>query len=203
MPAFHRTLTHVAAHAAIAAVLALTSVAHAQAAAASAPAGIDAEKQKLIDRILAVWHPENNMVLLAQRPAAEIMDKTRMVVQQAHLPADKADKTIKDIAGDVHKYVEAASPIALASAKKNIPLTISPVLAQNFSVDELRQLVALLESPINARFEKLAPQMERSLGEKVTAEAAPEINKQINVMTQAVSAKLRDAATAAASAPAK
>jgi len=187
MQAFRRTLSRVAC----AAALAVTCAAHAQTAA---PA-IDAEKQKLIDRILTLWHPETIAIVMVQRPATDAMEKSSIALQTAHVPKDRFDKTLKDISGDVQKYIDTATPVAQASAKKNVGPAVGPVLAQNFTADELRQLVAMLESPVKAKFEKLSPQMEHAVADKVQADIGPEINKDINAMTQAVGTKLRVAAT--------
>jgi hypothetical protein len=187
MQAFQRALSSLA----LVAVLAAATAAHAQ----STPA-VEPEKQKLIDQILAIWHPENSVLMAVQRPAAEAMEKSRIALQQARLPADKLDKAMKDISTDVQKYVDTASPLASNSAKKNLPTTASPLLAQNFSVDELKQLLALLQSPVKSKFEKLIPQVDQAIGKKVQDEVGAEINKNIQTMTQAVGTKLRIAATA-------
>ena len=102
---------------------------------------------------------------------------------------------MKDIGTDVQKYIDTTMPVAIASAKKITGPSVAPILAQNFTTDELRQLIALLEAPIKVKFEKLVPQMENAVGQKVTAEIAPQVNKNIQVMTEAVGTKLRVAAT--------
>lgn len=176
---------------AITTVLAAATSAHAQAAAP-----VDAEKQKLIDHVLALWHPENAVVMAVQRPAAEAMEKSRIAMQQAHMTPDKLDKNMKDIAVDVQKYIDTASPMAKASAQKSITSSVVPLLAQNFSNDELRQLITMLESPVKGKFEKLIPQIDQALGKKVQEDVGPEINKDIQAMTQAVGTKLRVAVSA-------
>lgn len=163
--------------------------------AARAQPAIDAEKQALIDRVLALWHPETIAIVMVQRPATQAMEKSAIAMQTAHVPKEKMDKTLKDIAVDVQKYVDSATPVAKASAKKNVGPAVAPLLAQNFSADELRQLVAMLESPVKGKFEKIVPQMETAIGQRVQAEIGPEIDKQIQAMTQAVGTKLRVAAT--------
>jgi len=188
MHASRRTLPSFA----LAALLACASLAHAQ----SAPA-VDADKQKLIDQILTLWHPENTVVIAVQRPAAEAMEKSRIALQQARLPQPKVDAAMKDIATDVQKYVDTVTPLASSSAKKSLSTTVAPLLAQNFSVDELKQLLALLQSPVKSKFEKLIPQADQAVGRKVQDEAGPEINKNIQTMTQSVGTKLRIAVTAA------
>jgi hypothetical protein len=173
----------------LSAALGLSSVAHAQGAAP------DAEKQKLIDRILVLFHPENAVLMAVQRPATETMQKSAIALQTAHVPKERVDKTLKDIGTDVQKYIDTATPLAVASAKKNVGPAVAPLFAQNFTVDELRQIIALLESPVKAKFDKLVPQMEDAVGQKVKAEVAPEINKEIQTMNESAGTKLRVAAT--------
>jgi hypothetical protein len=177
---------------ALAAALGAASHAFAQ---ASAPAPVDAEKQKLVDRVLTLWHPETIAVVMVQRPAGDAMEKSAIALQTAHVPRERIDATMKDIATDVQKYVDTATPVAVASARRNVGPTVGPLLARNFSVDELRQLIAMLESPVKGKFEKFVPQMETAIGQKVQADIGAEINQDIQAMTQAVGTKLRVAAT--------
>jgi len=64
---------------------------------------------------------------------------------------------------------------------------------QNFSEDELKQIVALLESPIKKKFEQFIPQAEKALGTKVAEETHVAIEDKGKTMTQAVGLKLRAA----------
>ncbi len=188
-----RSCLHLAAAAALCASLA----AHAQTAAAPAnlPAP-DAEKQKVIDRILAVFHPENGVLQVVQRQGLNAMEQSGIALQTAHVPKDKSDKTLKEISVDVQKYIDTTMPLAQASAKKNTNPAVGPILAQNFTLDELKQIEALLESPLKSRFEKLVPQMENAVGQKVQADIQAQVNANAKVMTEAVGTKLRIAATA-------
>jgi len=185
-------------HLAVAAALTVAGAAHAQTKAA-VPANLpapDAEKQKAIDRILANVHPENGVIQALQRPAIEAMQKSMIAMQTQHVPKERMDKAMKDIAADVQHYVEISTPVVTASAKKLTNQTVGPLLAQNFSADELRQLAAMFESPVKAKFDKLIPQLEIAVGDKVTADVGPAINKNIQALTESVGTKLRIAATA-------
>ena len=185
-------------HLAVAAALSVAGAAHAQTKAA-VPANLpapDAEKQKAIDRILANVHPENGVIQALQRPAIEAMQKSMIAMQTQHVPKDRMDKTMKEIAADVQHYVEISTPVVTASARKVTNQTVGPILAQNFTADELRQLAAIFESPVKARFDKLIPQLETAVGDKVTADVAPAINKNIQALTESVGTKLRIATTA-------
>ncbi len=178
------------------------SAAHAQAAAAkpAAPAAAlpapDPEKQKLIDRILAKVHPENGILQAVQRPAVDAMQKSMIAMQTAHVPKERMDKTMKEIGVEVQKYVDTATPIVTASARKYTNQTVGPILAQNLSTDELRQLAVYFESSAHEKFDKLVPQLETTIGQKVQADVSAEIDKDIQAMTESVGTKLRIAATA-------
>ncbi len=189
--------------AAVALSLVAASAAHAQAAApapaaASAAAALpapDAEKQKVIDRILATFHPENAVIQTAQHPAVDAVQKSMVALQAAHVPKDRMDKTMKEIGADAQKYIDTVTPLVTASAAKVTNKAVGPLLARNFTADELRQLAAMLESPIKDKFDKLVPQLEIAIGQKVEADVAPQINKNIQALTESVGTKLRVAAT--------
>ncbi len=152
-------------------------------------------KAKLVERVLAVWHPDDVVVVMVQRPAASAMQQARIALQ-GRVSAEKRDATLKDIAVDIQKYVDEATPIAREAAHKQVAATVVPMLQQQFTEDELRQLAALLESPVKKKFEQLIPQMERALGEKVAAESHAQIDPKLQTMTQAVGMKLRTATVA-------
>jgi hypothetical protein len=188
--------------AAAATALAFNVAAHAQstakpqAAAASAPAvapaaPIDPEKQKLVERLLQVYHPEADVYRRIQAPADNAIEQSRIALQQARLPQDKIEKDLRDIVPDVQKYIDTTRPLVDASVKKSVAPSVAPLLAQQFTADELRQLIAMYESPVTARFAKIQPQLERAVGERVHADVGADVNKNIEAMNKAVGLKLR------------
>ncbi len=175
----------------VASALIAASAAHAQ-SAAPAP---DPEKQKLIDRLLVLFHPENRVLQLVQQQGINAMQQSRIALQTSHVTQERKDKTLTEIHDDVQKYIDNTMPIAVASAKKITGPAVSPIMLQNFSVDELHQLLAFYESPVKAKFEKLVPQMESAVGQKVQADIAAKVDQNVKTMTEAVGTKLRVAAT--------
>jgi hypothetical protein len=185
MHMFQRTLLC----AATAAALLFNVAAHAQSATA-----IDPEKQKLIDRLLTLWHPETRVIFEAQRVGTTALEQAGIALQ-GRVSKERHEKAMKDIGVDVQKYIDTATPLVSASSKKLVGPSVGPMLAQNFSVEELKQLIAVYESPVNAKFEKLMPDMERAVGEKVSADVGPELNKEISTLKQSVGVKMRTAAS--------
>jgi hypothetical protein len=155
------------------------------------PAASD-EKQKLVQRALTLWHLEDTAVVMIQRPAADAMQQARIALQ-GRVSAAKQEATLREIATDIQKYVDEATPTVRANALRLKAPTVGPLLAQNFSDDELRQLIALLESPVKKKFESLVPQFERAFGERLAAESRAVVDPKLQTMTQNVGLKLRAA----------
>ncbi|HET8869899.1 MAG TPA: DUF2059 domain-containing protein [Aquabacterium sp.] len=156
---------------------------------------ISEEKQKLIQKILTLWHPEDIPVMMVQRRATDAMQQSRIALQ-GKVTAEKRDATMRDIATDVQKYVDEVTPIAKDSAKRQISPVIVPMLAQNFSEEELKQIIALLESPVKKKFEQFIPQAEKALGTKVAEDTHVTVDAKGQAMAQAVGLKLRAAVMA-------
>ena len=197
MPNVQRTATSLA----LAALLGAASLAHAQAAkpaASPAPAAIDAEKQKLIDQVIAIWHPERNVVVAAVQPADQMLAQANVALQQKALAQPKIEATMKDIKADAQKYADTVSPLVMGSAKKHMSTTVVPLLAQGLSTDELKQLLAWLQSPVRLKFEKVLPQADQALARKVSEEIGPQINKDVQALGQTVGTKVRAAVGAPA-----
>lgn len=150
------------------------------------------EKQKLIQKILTLWHPEDVPVMMVQRRATDAMTQSRIALQ-GKVSAEKRDATLRDIATDVQKYVDEVTPLAKDSALRQIPSTVAPMLAQNFNEEELRQILQLLESPIKKKFEQFIPQAEKALGSKVAEDIHIAVDDKGKTMTQNVGLKLRAA----------
>lgn len=161
----------------------------------SADAKPSEAKARLIERVLTLWHPEELVMVMVQRPAVDALQQARIALQ-GRVSAEKRDATLKDLATDVQKYLDEATPVARDNAKRAMATTVVPMLQQHFSEDELKQLITLLESPLKKKFEQLLPRMERALGEKVAQDSRAAIDPKLQAMTHAVGLKLRGATVA-------
>ena len=162
---------------------------------AAKPAAANDKRQALVDKLLSLWRVEDVAVVMVQRPAASAMEQARIALQ-GRVSVEKRERTLKDISSDVQTYVDQATPIARDSAQRLVRPTLSPLLLAQFSDEELGQIIALLESPVKKKFEKLVPELERALGEKVAEDSGAAINPKLQTMTQAVGLKLRAASIA-------
>jgi hypothetical protein len=174
----------------LATALAAAGFAHAQAPASAASAPASAAKKALVARVLKLQQPgiEAMAQTLAQQPAMILMQQAAQALQR--LPAERREAVAHDIEADLRKYAEEAVPIVRDRAVKLAPSTIGPLLEERFSEDELKQVIAILESPVNRKFQNMAPDMQRAIGEKLVAETRPGIDPKVRALEQSVAKRL-------------
>ena len=173
--------------------LAAFSLTHVALVQAAAP---DDEKKVLVQKVLSLWHVEDKAIEMAQRPAQNAITGARAGLQ-GRLTAAQQEAAMKDIAKDVQKYIDEATPLAKSVALKTKDPVLTPLLLQNFSADELRQLVTFFESPVKKKFEGLLPELHKTYLEKVAETGKPTIQPKVDQLQKDVGLKMRAAATLA------
>ena len=188
----------------LAGLLAAASAVHAQgpapAAAASAP--VSAAKKALVAKVLQLQQPgiEAMARAMVEQPAAQLMQQVSMVLR-SRVPPDQREAMAKDIQADLKKYVDETTPGVRERAVKLAPSTIGAVLEQKLTEDELKQVIAILESPANRKFQALGGDMQRAITEKLVAESRSDVQPKIQAMEQSIAKRLGPYAAPAASAP--
>ncbi|MEO8060817.1 MAG: DUF2059 domain-containing protein [Burkholderiales bacterium] len=189
------------------ALITSATLAHAQSASAPAPAPVSAAKKELVQKVLLLQQPaiENMARNLVEQPAGQMMQAAGRALQQ-QVPSEKREAVGKGIEADVKKYVDESYPLVRERAVKIAPTTIGAVLEEKFTDDELKQLIAWLESSVNKKYLQLGAEMQNGFMQKLVAEARPMLDPKL----QALETKVRTALgvpaappAAAGSAPAK
>lgn len=170
-------------------------------APAPAPAPSSPAKKELVQRVLKLQQPAIESLArgLAEQPAAMLMQEAGAVLQQ-RVAADKREATAREIQADVKKYIDETVPAVQQRAVKLAPDTIGAILEANLTEDELRQVIGYLESPVQRKFQQLTGQMERSLTEKLVADARPQVNANLEALRASVAKRLGGPAPAASGA---
>jgi len=168
----------------IAALLSSAALASAQ----TSPAQTTPAKKELVQKLLVLQQPGIEQVArgLVERPALQMMQEAGQVLQRQIAP-DKREAIGKQVEADVKKYVEEATPLVRERAIKLAPTTIGPILEEKFSEDELKQLIAWLESPINKKYAEIGPEMQTAFVQKLVVDARPVVDPKL----QALDAKVR------------
>jgi hypothetical protein len=175
----------------IAALCAAATLAHAE------------TKKELVQKVLLLQQPmiESIARSIVERPAAQLMQSAGQVLQ-TQVAADKREAVAKSVEADVKRYVEESTPLLRERALKLAPSTLGAAMEEKFTEDELRQLIAWLESPVNKKFQQVGPEMQNNFVQKLAAEAAPLLDPKVQALQQKLRATFAaaDAGPAAASA---
>ncbi len=195
------------------ALTALCFALHAQAQSTPAPAPVPAApvsqaKKDLVQKLLVLQQPVFESIArnVVERPAVQLMQAAGQALQ-TQIPAEKRESTGKAIEADVRKFVEESVPVLRDRAVKLAPSTFGATFEEKFTEDELKQLIAWTESPVNKKFKQTLPDVETGFVKKLIAEAGPLLDPKLQGLQQKVRATLESNAASApaatASAPAR
>ncbi len=203
----------------VAALLSSAALAHAQTASAPASAPVSAPasapapapapaspaKKELVQKLMLLQQPgiEGLARNLVEQPALQIMQAAGRALQQQVAP-EKREAVGKTIEADIRKYVDESLPLVRERAVRLAPSTIGPMMEEKFTEDELRQLIAWLESPVNKKYTQVGPEIQNTFTQKLVTESRPLVDPKLQALETKVRASLGVTATApAGSAPAR
>lgn len=161
-------------------------VATAGAFAQSTPA-----KKELVAKVLQLQQPgiEQAAGNIAMQPTQMMMVRAGEILQ-TRIPPDKRAAIARDIQGELKKYADQTVPGLRSRAVELAPSTIGVLLDERFTEEELKQLIAIIESPVNRKFQQLGGDMMRSLSEKLVPEFRSQIEGNIRSLDRAVAGRL-------------
>lgn len=178
------------------------------AALVAACAGVQAQptpaKKDLVARILKIQQPGIEAMArdLARQPASDLMAGA-VDYLQTQVPADKREAIAKGLQADADKYMNETYPIVRDRAVKLAPATVGTLLEEKFNEDELKQVVAMMESPVYVKFQSMGGEMQRVLVAKLVPELKPTVEPKLRALDEAMAKRLGVApATGAGAAPA-
>jgi len=148
-------------------------------------------KKELVARILKIQQPAIETMArgLVQEPLMPLMEGAERALQQ-RVAAEKREAVAKAIQADARKYVDETVPIVRDRAIKLAPTTVGPVLEEKFTEDELKQIVAMLESPVLAKFQAAGADLQRALIEKTVAETRTQVEAKFRALEDTTAKRL-------------
>ena len=139
---------------------------------------------------------------VVEQPAARMMRDAGLALQQQAAPQDKRESAAKAIEAEVKKYVDEAYPIVRERALKLAPSTIGAVFEARMTEDELKQLIAWLESPTAKKYQSLAGELRNNFSQKLIAEMPPLLDPKLMALDGRIRTILGVAPAAATAGPA-
>lgn len=159
-------------------ILGLAALTVATMAAAQTPAATpatSAAKKDLVARVLKAQQGDIEGVArsLVERPAAQMMQEAGLAIQRLNVPPEKREAMGKAIEAEARKYVEEALPAVRERAVKLAPSTIGAVLEAKMSDDDLKALLAWLDSATYKKYTSLGGEMRNGFVQQLLKEAGP------------------------------
>lgn len=164
----------------------------AQTAAASAVPSSPAKKA-LVDKILASQSAgiDDLARTVAERPVMSLGQQASATLQT--VPAEKREAVGKALDADFKKYLEEAAPLIRDRALKLAPSTVGTMMEEKLTEDELKQLVAWMESPVRKKYEQMWPELRNGLLQKLLADVAPTLDPKLSALQEKAVNTLRGA----------
>lgn len=159
-------------------------------------------KKELVARLLQLQQPSIEALArnIVERPAVQMMQSAGAAMQ-AQVPPSKRDAVAKSVDADIRKFVDEASPLLAERAVKLAPSVYGAQMEERFSEDELKQLIAIIESPVNRKYQAMGADMQKALAEKLVAELKPTLEPKLRSLQQGMAARLAPSASGASTAP--
>ncbi len=175
----------------LAALMASAALAHAQPSAS---------KKELIAKLIELHKPaiENMSRQIAERPVMQLLQQAGGAVRH-EVPADKRDATVKALQDEAKSFVDDAVPIVTERAMKIAPQALGAVFEQKFTEDELKQIIAWLQSPVNKKYQSIGPELMQTMTQKVIADASPALDPKLKSLQIKMSETLKSAMPPASS----
>ncbi|HWP21069.1 MAG TPA: DUF2059 domain-containing protein [Burkholderiaceae bacterium] len=130
-------------------------------------------KKELVQRLLQLQQPAVEGIArnLASQPANQLMSEAARVLPQ--VPEAQRQTAARNIEAEVKKYMDETTPLIRDRAVKLLPSTLGAALEQKMTEEELKQLVAWLESPAYRKYQEALPEVQQSLLQQLVEETRP------------------------------
>ena len=167
------------------------------AAPAAAPLPTSPAKKELVKKALQLQQAgiESIGVAMANQAAGQLLQIVTPAITR--LPEDKRMGVATELQAEVRKFQGEVVPILRASATKWAPSTLGTALEEKLTENELKTLIAWLESPVSRKYQQLSGEAQQALTQKIVAETRPQIEPKLKALEQAMMAKLKAASAAA------
>lgn len=113
--------------------------------------------------------------------------------QLGRVPAEKRDALAKDMQADVRKFLEELAPLLRQASVKLAPGTLGVAYEEKLSEDELKTVIAWLESPVSKKYQQIGLEQQQALGQKLVTESKGQVDPKIKALEKSLMAKIEAA----------
>lgn len=159
-------------------------------------------KKEIVARLLESQQPGLDAMVrgLVEQPVAVLLQQAGPILRE-RVPAERRDAAAKAIDASTKKYLDEATPLLRERANRLAPSTVGAALESKLSEDELRQLLAWIESPVNKKYQQLMPAVQAEFSKALAADARPAMDAKLQALERSIGNALGLPADGAASSP--
>lgn len=106
------------------------------------------------------------------------------------IAADKREAVGKEVQADVKKFYDDIEPILRKRATELAPATLTPIYEEKFSEDELKTVIAWLESPVSKKFQQIDSEIAATLAQKVVADTRGSVETRLKTLEASLAKRL-------------
>ena len=147
-------------------------------------------KKELVSKLLQLQQAgiENVGRALAGQTSQQMLQAASQAIPR--LAADKREATAKDVQTEVKKFYDEVEPILRKRAIELAPATLAPIYEERYSEDELKTVIAWLESPVSKKFQQVGAEIENTLAQKVVADTRSTVEPKLKALEASVTKRL-------------
>jgi hypothetical protein len=174
----------------------MAQVAAPAAAPAAAALPTSPAKKELVKKALQLQQAgiESIGIAMANQAAGQLLQIVTPAITR--LPEEKRQGVATELQAEVRKFQGEVTPILRASATKWAPSTLGTALEERLTENELKTLIAWLESPVSRKYQQLSGEAQQALTQKIVAETRAQVEPKLKALEQAMMAKLKTASEA-------
>jgi uncharacterized protein len=147
-------------------------------------------KKELVAKVIQLQQQgiENVGRAIAGRTSQQILQLAGQSVQR--LPADKREAAGRDVQASVKSFYDEVEPLLRKRATELAAGTLGATYEEKFTDDELKQIIAWIESPTSRKFAQFDAEQGNALAEKVMADTRPTIEPKLKALEASIGKRL-------------
>jgi hypothetical protein len=165
-------------------------------------------KKELVTKVLQLHQAgiENVGRVIAGQASQQMMQAAGQ--QMPRVPADKREAVGREVQAEVKKFYDEIEPILVKRASELAPTSVGAAYEEKFSEEELKVVIAWLESPVSRKYAQIDRDQGNALAEQVMADTRPTVEPKLKALQASLAKRLgvpaagAGAASAAPAAPA-
>jgi len=148
-------------------------------------------KKALVTKILTAQQPAVEALArqLVERPAAQLLQQAAGFIQ-SRVPQEERAAVARDLQEEARKYVDSTYPLVREKALKIAPTAVGPIMEQKMTEAELKEVLAIFESPAWRKFQGLGGEMQQALGQQLVTDVKPQVEANVRALDQAMAKRL-------------